>query len=227
MSRAARTRTTVRRLPEKQVRDRTALDALLDAGLVAHVAVVDPGAPGADGARARPQPFVLPMAFVRDRDRLLLHGSTASRTFRLLATGAPTCVTVTVVDGVVVARSQFESSYRYRSAMVLGAFEALHGSEKERALATLAARLLPGLEGARPPSAQELAATAVLALPLDEWSLKVADGHPDDVPTDVDRPVWAGVVPLRHGWGEPIDAPDLAAGLAAPAALRAWPEGRA
>jgi nitroimidazol reductase NimA-like FMN-containing flavoprotein (pyridoxamine 5'-phosphate oxidase superfamily) len=214
--RGSRGRTDVRRLPENQVRDRAALDQLLDTALVAHVAVIDGG-----------QPFVVPLAFARDRDHLVVHGSTASRAFRSLAAGAPTCATVTVVDGLVVARSQFESSMRYRSAMVLGTFAALHGSDKERALQVLAARLLPGLQGARTPSEKELRATTVLALPIDEWSLKVSGGPPEDDAADLSRPVWAGVVPLQHTWGEPEPAPDLAPGIEVPPAVAAWPEGRA
>jgi hypothetical protein len=139
----------------------------------------------------------------------------------------PSCATVTVVDGIVVARSQFESSMRYRSAMVLGTFAALHGSDKERALQVLAARLLPGLQGARLPSAKELRATTVLALPLGEWSVKVSGGDPEDDRGDLDRRVWAGVVPLQHTWGAPEPAPDLAPGIAVPPAVAAWPEGRA
>ena len=214
--RGARGRTDVRRLPEKQVRDRGALDRLLDAALVAHVAVTDDR-----------QTYVVPLAFARDHDHLLVHGSTASRAFRSLAAGVQTCATVTVVDGLVVARSQFESSMRYRSAMVLGTFAALHGADKERALQVLAARLLPGLRDARPPSEKELRATTVLALPLDEWSLKVSDGHPEDDRGDLARPAWAGVVPLQHTWGEPEPAPDLAPGIEVPPAVAAWPEGRA
>ncbi len=216
-SRPPRTRTTVRRLPDKQVLDRAALDAVLDAALVVHVAVADETG----------QPFVLPLGFARDRDRLLVHGSTASRVFRLLAAGAASCATATIVDGVVVARSQFESSYRYRSAMMLGTFEALHGNAKREALAVLSAHLLPGLDGPRPPSDKELAATAVLTLPLDEWSVKISDADPDDDPDDLARPVWAGVVPLRHVWGEPIDAPDLVEPHPVPDAIRTWREGRA
>jgi uncharacterized protein len=220
--RTSRPRTDVRRIPGNQVRDRGALDALLDTALVAHVAILA----GADG-RYPEHPVVVPLTFTRDHDALLVHGSTASRAFRLLAAGQPTCVTVTVVDGVVVARSQFESSLRYRSAMVFGSFEVLHGSAKRKALSVLSARLLPGLAGAREPSAQELAATAVLSLPLEEWSVKVADGHPEDRPDDLDRPIWAGTVPLVHDWGEPIPAPDLPAGVAIPEAIRTWRPGRA
>lgn len=220
MTRAPRERTEVRRAPEKQVRERAALDALLDHALVAHLAVVDD-----DG-----QPYVLPLACARDGDRLLVHGSTASRALRALAAGAATCATVTVLDGVVVARSQFESSMNYRSAMVLGRCHLLEGEEKERALAVLSEHLLPGVQGQRPPSAKELAATAILALPLREWSLKVsAKAGPDDAPQDADRQTWAGVVPLHHVWGEPLTAAGLpahVAGLPAPAAIATWPDGR-
>ncbi|HET9656101.1 MAG TPA: pyridoxamine 5'-phosphate oxidase family protein [Kineosporiaceae bacterium] len=219
--RPQRPHTTVRRLPEKQVHDRAALDALLDAALIGHVAVVESG----DGTAA-PRPYVVPVALARDEDEVLVHGSTASRAFRALATGMPTCLTVTVVDGVIVARSQFESSLRYHSAMVFGSFEVLHGQEKQRALAVLATRLLPGLDGGREPSARELAATAVLSLPLEDWSLKVSAGHPEDAKADLDRQVWAGTVPLRHVWGEPVAAPDLAPELTVPAAVARWPQGR-
>lgn len=214
-----RPRTDVRRAPHKQVRDRAALDDLLDAALVAHVAVVEDG-----------QPFVVPLGCARDGDRLLLHGSTGSRAFRALADGAPTCATVTILDAVVVARSQFESSMNYRSAMVLGRCTELSGVDKEAALTVLAERLLPGVDWQRPPSRKELAATSVLALPLAEWSLKVSDkAGPEDEPSDVALPVWAGVVPLRSTWGVPRPAPDLPDGvdLAAPQAVLGWPGGRA
>jgi nitroimidazol reductase NimA-like FMN-containing flavoprotein (pyridoxamine 5'-phosphate oxidase superfamily) len=173
------------------------------------------------------QPYVVPLAYARDGEHLVVHGSTASRAFRTLAAGLPSCATVTVVDGVVVARSQFESSLRYRSAMILGTFAVLHGSDKEHALQVLAARLLPGLEGARTPSEKELKATTVLTLPLADWSLKISDGHPEDDSGDLGRPVWAGAVPLHHVWGEPEPAPDLASGIDVPPAFGAWPEGRA
>ncbi|HET8614830.1 MAG TPA: pyridoxamine 5'-phosphate oxidase family protein [Actinomycetales bacterium] len=205
-------RTQVRRLPAKQVHDREVLDQLIDEALVGHLAVVDDG-----------QPFVLPVAVVRDGDRLLLHGSAASRLFRALAAGAPTCLTVTLVDGLVLARSQFESSMHYRSAMVLGTCDVLWGEAKATAMLTLTERLMPGRgQHARAGSDSELAATTVLSLPLDEWSVKVSDAPPDDAEDDLDRPVWAGVVPLRRAWGAPVPAPDLRFDLPVPAYVGAW-----
>jgi uncharacterized protein len=213
-------RTQVRRLPEKQSQDRAALDALLDAALVAHVAVVDPvSGPG--------QPYVLPMGFARDGDRLLLHGSAASRLVRALADGVPTCVTVSIIDGLVLARSQFESSMNYRSAMVLGACAPITGEDKATALSLLTERLMPGRGAdARPASAKELAATTILRLPIIEWSLKVSASPPDDEADDLSRPVWAGVLPIRHTFGEPVPAPDLAEPYPVPDYVAAWPDGR-
>ncbi len=192
-------RTRVRRLPEKAVTDRDALDAVLDAALVAHVGVVDDG-----------QPYVVPMACARDGDRLLLHGSTGSRLMRLLGAGAPTCVTVTLLDGMVYARSAFESSMNYRSAMILGSCTALQGDDALEGLRLLTEHLLPQRwDTLRAPTRKELAATSVLAIPLSEWSVKISDGPPDDDPSDLDAPVWAGVLPLSVQPGTPIDAPDL------------------
>lgn len=206
----------MRRLPDKQVHDRRVLDQLLDAALVGHVAVVDQG-----------QPYVLPVAVARDGDRLIMHGSTASRLFRALAAGASTCVTVTLLDGLVLARSQFESSMHYRSGMVLGSCTVLEGEEKARALLALTEHLMPGRTAdAREASAQELKATTVLALPITEWSVKVADGPPEDADSDLDRPVWAGTLPLQHTWGEPVAAPDLRVEAPVPSYVRAWPSGR-
>ena len=205
-------RTAVRRLPGKQVRDRTALDEVLDSGRVAHLAVVDAG-----------QPYVLPVAYARLGDEVLVHGSTASRLFRTLAAGAPTCLTVTVLDGLVAARSVFESSMRYRSAMVLGCARPLDGDSKLAALERITEHLLPGRWAeARRPSRKEMAATTVLALPLHEWSVKVSAGHPDDAAADLDLPVWAGVVPLQEVAGEPIPAPDLRVRMPVPAYVRTW-----
>ena len=199
-------RTQIRRLPEKAVPDVAALHAVLDAGLVGHAAVV------ADG-----QPFVLPLAYARDGDRLLLHGSTGSRLMRALAGGAPTCFTVTLLDGLILARTAFESSMRYRSAMVLGRCVALLGDDAELGLQRLTERLTPGRwENLRPPSRKELAATTIVALSLAEWSVKVSAGWPDDLDDDLDWPVWAGVVPLSQQWGAPLPSPDLRGAFAPP-----------
>ncbi len=189
------------------------LDAVLDAGRVAHVAVTDDSG----------QPYVLPVAHARDGDAVLFHGSTGSRLFRTLAEGAPTCLTVTLLDGLVVARSVFESSMHYRSAMVLGRAAALDGGAKLAALERISEHLLPGRwADARQPNPKELAATLVLSLPLDEWSVKVSDGPPDDAAEDLDLPVWAGLVPLHESWGEPVPAPDLRGDRPVPAYVAGW-----
>lgn len=185
----------MRRIPEKAVVDREVLHAVLDAGLVAHVAVTD------DEGR----PYVVPVAYARDGDRVLFHGSTGSRLFRRLADGEPTCLTVTLLDGLVLARSAFESSMHYRSAMVLGTATTVEGEDADRALRVISDHLLPGRwDDIRPPSRKELAATLVLALSLEECSVKISAGPPDDADEDLDRPVWAGHVPIREVLGTPV-----------------------
>jgi uncharacterized protein len=192
-------RTRVRRLPEKAVSDRYAADAILDAGLAGHLAVVQDG-----------QPYVLPVAYARDGEALLFHGSTASRLFRLCAAGMPVCFTVTLLDGLVLARSAFESSMNYRCVMVLGHCTVLHGEVKQVALERISEHLMPGRwKEIRHPSASELRATTVLELPLDECSVKVSAGGPDDAAEDVALPVWAGTVPLTETWCDPVPAADL------------------
>jgi uncharacterized protein len=206
-------RTAVRRLPEKQLHDRASLDAVLDIGRVAHIAVGDD-----DG-----QPYVLPVAYARDGDNVLFHGSTASRLFRSLADGAPTCLTVTLLDGLVLARSVFESSMHYRCAMVLGSSTVLEGDAKLGGLERISEHLMPGRwADARQPNRKELAATLVLAMPLDEWSVKVSDGPPDDAEEDLALPVWAGILPLHEAYGDPTPAPDLRPGLELPSYVQGW-----
>ena len=206
-------RTKIRRLAEKTVRDRDVMHAILDAGLVAHLAVTD----------ADNQPYVVPVGYARDGDRVLFHGSTGSRLFRGLADGQPTCLTVTLLDGLVLARSTFESSMHYRSVMVLGVAEKVTGKPKLATLEVITEHLLPGRwSEARHPSQKELAATIVLALPFDEVSVKVADGPPTDEPDDLSRPIWAGVVPMREVLGSPIDAPDLRQPYPVPDYVQAW-----
>jgi len=206
-------RTTIKRIGEKAVYDREVMNRILDAGLVAHLSVSD----------EHGQPYVVPVAYARDGDNVLFHGSTGSRLFRGLANGQPTCLTVTLLDGLVLARSTFESSMHYRGVMVLGVATELTGEQKSEALETITEHLLPGRwTEARHPNKKELAATLVLSLPLEEVSVKVSDGPPDDEPADVDLPIWAGVVPMRETFGAPIPAPDLTAEYPVPAYVKGW-----
>ncbi|HET7530622.1 MAG TPA: pyridoxamine 5'-phosphate oxidase family protein [Mycobacteriales bacterium] len=186
-------RTRLRRLPEKAVDDRSALHAVLDSGLVAHVAVVDGH-----------QPFALPCGYAREDERLLLHGSTGSRLMRSLAAGMPACITVTLLDAVVYATSLFHSTMHYRSAMVLGRGVAVPDELKEHALHVISEHLMPGRwQEARPPSRKELAATLVVAFPLDEASVKISAGPPEDDPDDAGWSPWTGVLPLELRAGPP------------------------
>jgi uncharacterized protein len=206
-------RTTIHRLAEKTVNDRATGYAILDAGFVAHVSVTD----------ASGQPYVVPVGYARDGDRVLFHGSTGSRLFRGLANGQPTCFTVTLLDGMVLARSTFESSMQYRGVMVLGTCTVLEGADKDDALEVITEHLLPGRwSEARHPNKKELAATLVLALDLDEMSVKVSAGPPDDEEDDIARPIWAGVVPMVETFGEPIPAPDLVEPYPVPEYVKAW-----
>lgn len=205
-------RTQLTRLPEYGSDDREALNRLLDEQIIGHVGVVRPGG----------FPVVIPTAIARDADRILVHGSTGSGWMRLAADGAPVCVEVTAADGVIVARSAFESSFRYRSAALFGTFTRLEGAEKEAALDVLTDKLIPGrVAEVRHSSAKELAATMVLALPVEQWSLKVSDGWPEDGEDDVAGDAWAGVVPvLPAAYGPPLPAPGLRSGIPVPSSVR-------
>jgi uncharacterized protein len=202
-----RERTRITRLKEKGRTDRAALDALLDSVHVGHFGLTDP-----DG-----RPVVIPTAVVRDGDRVLAHGSTGSPWIRALAAGAPTCLAVTSFDGLVVARSAFESSMHYRSAVLFGTCGRLDDAAKLRALDLVTEALLPGrVAEIRRPDERELSATLVFGLPIEEWSLKISDGWPDDPPEDVSGDAWAGVVPVATVYAAPVAAPDLRAGIAVP-----------
>jgi uncharacterized protein len=206
-------RTRVRRLPDKQVFSRAALNAILDSGRIGHLATSD----------EEGQPYVLPVAYARDGDQIIVHGSTGARLFRSLASGQPTCFTVTLLDALVLARSAFESSMRYRSAMVLGSCAVISDDDALRALEVLTEHLMPGRWAElRPPLRKEIVATTLLALPISEWSVKVSDGWPEDEPDDVALPIWAGVVPVRCAFGTPVDAPDLLAGVRPPEYVSHW-----
>ena len=202
--------TKLTRLPELGSQDRTVLDALLDEALVCHVGLIVEG-----------HPVVIPTAIARDGDRVLLHGSTGSGWMRAVAAGGPVSVAVTMLDGLVVARSAFESSMLYRSAVIFGICSVLEGDEKRQAVDVLTNALIPGrVAEVREPTQKELAATVVLALPLERWSLKISDGWPEDPPEDVEGPAWAGVVPQQTSYAEPRPAPDLRAGIEIPPSLR-------
>ena len=196
-----------RRHAERGTTERAVVDAILDEGLVAHVGFVVDG-----------QPYVIPMGYARDRDRILLHGSVKSRLMAALAAGVPACVTVTHLDGVVMARSTFHSSMNYRSAVVFGTARAIEDpAEKRRALDLLTEHLIPGRGAdARGPDDGELAATQVVELSIEEATAKVRSGPPKDRPGDERLPIWAGVVPLAMAPGSPEAAPDLPAGIEPP-----------
>jgi uncharacterized protein len=193
--------TQVRRLPEKARTDRSVLDHILDTGLVAHVGVSDGN-----------QPVVIPVAFARLHDDLVIHGSTASRLFTLLRSGAPAAVTITLEDGIVLARSLFESSMNYRCAMLFGTFRNAHGQTEIDGLRAITEKLMPGRwQDARKPTTQELKATATLLMPINTWSVKISEGDPEDSPKDLasrdSMEIWAGVIPLRRMYGTPVTDP--------------------
>jgi len=205
---APSSRTRVRRAPRRAAYDRATVEAILDEALVAHLGFTD----------AEGQPYVIPTIHARVGDMVYIHGSTASRAIRTLAGGVPVCLTVTLLDGLVLARSAFHHSMNYRSVVVLGRAVAVAGAaERRAALDALVEQLVPGRTAdARRPSAQELKATQVLALPLDEASAKVRTGGPVDDEADRDLPVWSGVIPLRLAPDIPVGAPDP------PAYVREW-----
>jgi len=199
--------THLRRLPEKGSKDLQLARDILDEALICHV-----------GFTTDEQPYVMPMALARDGDRILLHGSVVSRLMKSLARGLPCCVTVTHLDGLVLARSAFNSSMNYRSLMVFGsATLVLDAEEKKRGLDILVEHLIPGrLAELRPSTRKELNATTLLTLPLETFSAKTGSGPPNDTKADITTPIWAGVIPLKLTKGEPEAAPDMVSGIPLP-----------
>ena len=179
--------TTLHRIPDRGSYDRATVHAILDEALFCHLGFVSDG-----------RPFVIPTAFARDGEVLYVHGASASRALRVLAGGAPICVTATLLDGLVLARSAFHHSMNYRSVVVLGvAHEVTERREKDRALSFFVEKVSRGRSAhVRAPSEKELHATKVLTVALDEVSAKVRSGPPLDDEADAGVPVWAGVVPL-------------------------------
>ena len=204
-------RTSLRRLPERARYDAESVHSILDEGFICHVAFVVDG-----------QPYALPTGYARIGETLFLHGSTGSRLG--LRPGMDVCVTVTLLDGIVLARSAFHHSFQYRSVMVLGRTQLVTDvSEKETALDALVEHFMPGRTAdARRGSRRELAATAVLAVPLEEVSAKVRTGDPKDDEEDYALPVWAGILPLALTPGDPVPDSRLEPGIAVPAYVKDW-----
>ena len=206
-------RTQIRRHPERGHFDRTTIHAILDEGLVCHVAAVHEN-----------RPIAIPMAYARHGEDLLLHGATSSRIARLLASGAECCVVVTLLDGLVLARSAFDHSMNYRSVVLFGRPEEIRDRESKLAgLHALVEHMVPGRwDELRPVHDKELLATTLLRLPIDEASAKVRSGPPQDAEDDLGFPVWAGVVPLALAAGLPEDDPLLLAGQSPPPYARTY-----
>jgi nitroimidazol reductase NimA-like FMN-containing flavoprotein (pyridoxamine 5'-phosphate oxidase superfamily) len=203
-------RSRVKRVADRGHYDAATLHAILDAGYACHVAFLHDG-----------QPMVIPTAYWREGDHLYIHGSTKSRMAMALAEGIPACVAVTLLDGLVLARSAFHHSMNYRSVVAIGAFEKLPDGHKMAALEAFTERVAPGRwSEIRPPNRQELKGTMVLRMPLDEASAKIRKGPPKDDTEDMAIPAWAGVLPFASGFAAPVPDPQLADGIALPGYLR-------
>ena len=209
-------RTKLGRLPARGSYDRELIHSILDEGFICHVGFV------ADG-----QPFVIPTGYGRKDDNIFFHGSTASRMLRNLVSGIPVCVTVTLVDGLVLARSAFHHSMNYRSVVILGtATLVTDEEEKLEALRVITDNIIRGRwDEVRQPNESEMKATSVLKLPIVEASAKVRTGPPKDDDEDYDLPVWAGVLPLVTRPAEPLADPDLRVQADVPASVRRYSRG--
>jgi uncharacterized protein len=201
-------RVRLRRKRERGSHDREVIDAILDEALMAHLGIADENG----------QPFVTPTLHARSGDTVYCHGSTASRTLKALAAGAPACLTVSLLDGLVLARSAMHHSANYRSVMLLGHAGRVDDlDEKRAAVQAIVEHIVPGRwREVRPPTENELAATSVLAMRIDEASAKVRSGPPLDDEEDYALPAWAGIIPLGTEVGTPEPDPRLRAGIAPP-----------
>ena len=200
-------RTKLKRLPKRGHFDRETVYSILDEGFICHVGFAVDG-----------QPFVIPTGYARAGDKLYIHGSQASRMLRSLAGGIDTCVSVTIIDGLVLARAAFHHSMNYRSVLVFGRATLVDDpAEKMEALLALSEHIVRGRwADVREPNDQEMKMTTVLSLPLEEASAKVRTGPPLDDDEDYALPIWAGVVPLKLVAGEPVEDPRLSAEIPVP-----------
>jgi nitroimidazol reductase NimA-like FMN-containing flavoprotein (pyridoxamine 5'-phosphate oxidase superfamily) len=199
-------KTRLGRLPERAVTDRAQIDKILDEGLLCHVGYVIDG-----------RPVVIPTFYARDGDRVLVHGSNTAGMIKAVRRGSPLCITVTHLDGIVVARSGFNSSANYRTVVIHGYGTILGDEDQERALDVIVEALIPGRSAdIRPNTAVESKQTTVFAVDLDEVSAKVRTGGPHDDPEDLGSASWAGVVPIRVTAGQPEPSEDLADGIPIP-----------
>jgi nitroimidazol reductase NimA-like FMN-containing flavoprotein (pyridoxamine 5'-phosphate oxidase superfamily) len=210
-------RTGLRRLKERGTHDRDVVDAILDEGLLCHVGVLD-----------GTTPVVTPMAYARVGDRLYLHGAPANRTLDLLASGSPACVTVTLLDALVLARSAFHHSMNFRCVMLYGTGSVVEDDdEKLAASAALLEHMAAGRStDARLPTPSELRATRIVRFPIDEGSAKVRTGGPKDDEEDLSRPIWAGVIPFDLVAGAGVPESGLPDGTPTPGYAVAYPERR-
>lgn len=201
-------RTTLKRLPKRGSYDREVINSILDEGFICHA-----------GFAVEGKPFVIPTGYARVEDRLLIHGSQASRMLRKLSEGIEVCITVTLLDGLVLARSAFHHSMNYRSVVIFGRATLVEDRhEKMSALLALSEHIIPHRwQDVRGPNENELRQTTVLSLPIDEASAKIRTGPPLDDEEDYEMGVWAGVIPLRMVAGQPIADPRLVPDIEPPA----------
>ncbi|HBQ97814.1 MULTISPECIES: pyridoxamine 5'-phosphate oxidase family protein [unclassified Roseofilum] len=209
-------RSAVKRNPKRGCYDRATIDQILDEALVIHV-----------GFMAHNQPFVIPMSYGRDGDRLYIHGAVASRMLKNLEQGIEICVSATILDGIVIARSLFHHSMNYRSVMLFGRATLVDDEqEKRHALKILSEHIVPGQwEQARQPTPAEMKATTVLAFPIEEGSAKVRSGDPKDDAADYELPIWAGQLPLKLTPGVPIPDSQLRSDITVPENLLNYHQG--
>ena len=203
---AKTTRNQVKRIPKRGQYDKETIYNIIDNALICHVGFVQDS-----------QPFVIPTLHARQGDNLLLHGARSSRMIKHLQVGNPVCITITLVDGLVLARSVFHHSVNYRSVVLFGQGHLVPDEEKMEGLELFTERIMPGRwDDARQPNAQELKATSIVSIPIESASAKVRIGPPGDDDEDYELPIWAGVVPIREQVGTPQADPKLRDGIPVP-----------